>query len=95
MVELARANAAQAGAVNAAFLHGSIEEIPLPDGWVDVVISNCVINLSACKPRALAEAFRVLGRAAGWRSATSSRRRPPTRSGERPPRSVTGASPAR
>ena len=60
MVELARRNAAQAGAVNAEFLHGSIEEIPLPDAHVDVVISNCVINLSADKPRVLAEAFRVL-----------------------------------
>jgi L-amino acid N-acyltransferase YncA len=59
-VDLARANAAQAGMVNAEFLHGSIEDIPLPDGHVDVVISNCVINLSAGKPRVLAEAFRVL-----------------------------------
>jgi DNA-binding transcriptional ArsR family regulator/precorrin-6B methylase 2 len=60
MVELARANAAAAGADNAEFLPGSIEDIPLPDGQVDVVISNCVINLSADKPRVLAEAFRVL-----------------------------------
>jgi len=60
MVELARANAAQAGAVNAEFLHGTIEDIPLPGAHVDVVISNCVINLSADKPRVLAEAFRVL-----------------------------------
>ena len=60
MVGLARANAARAGAVNAEFLHGSIENVPLPDGHVDVVISNCVINLSADKPRVLAEAFRVL-----------------------------------
>jgi L-amino acid N-acyltransferase YncA/2-polyprenyl-3-methyl-5-hydroxy-6-metoxy-1,4-benzoquinol methylase len=60
MIALARANAAAAGAANAEFLHGSIEEVPLPDGHVDVVISNCVINLSADKPRALAEAFRVL-----------------------------------
>ncbi len=60
MIGLARANAAAAGAVNAEFLHGSIEDIPLPDGHVDVVISNCVINLSADKPRVLAEAFRVL-----------------------------------
>jgi SAM-dependent methyltransferase len=60
MVGLARANAARAGAVNAEFLHGSIEDVPLPDGHVDVVISNCVINLSADKPRVLAEAFRVL-----------------------------------
>jgi L-amino acid N-acyltransferase YncA/ubiquinone/menaquinone biosynthesis C-methylase UbiE len=60
MVGLARANAAAAGAGNVEFLQGSIEDIPLPDGHVDVVISNCVINLSADKPRALAEAFRVL-----------------------------------
>ena len=60
MVELARANAAQAGAVNAEFLHGTIEDIPLPDAHVDMVISNCVINLSADKPRVLGEAFRVL-----------------------------------
>jgi L-amino acid N-acyltransferase YncA/2-polyprenyl-3-methyl-5-hydroxy-6-metoxy-1,4-benzoquinol methylase len=60
MVSLARANAAAAGADNAVFLLGGIEEIPLPDAHVDVVVSNCVINLSADKPRALAEAFRVL-----------------------------------
>ena len=60
MLALARANAAQAGVTNASFLHGHIEDIPLPDGHVDVVISNCVINLSADKPRVLAEAFRVL-----------------------------------
>jgi ubiquinone/menaquinone biosynthesis C-methylase UbiE len=57
---LRRANAAQAGVTNARFLPGHIEDIPLPDGHVDVVISNCVINLSADKPRVLAEAFRVL-----------------------------------
>jgi L-amino acid N-acyltransferase YncA/ubiquinone/menaquinone biosynthesis C-methylase UbiE len=60
MISLARANAAAAGAGNTAFLLGSIEDIPLPDGHVDAVISNCVINLSADKPRVLAEAFRVL-----------------------------------
>ncbi|HLU71022.1 MAG TPA: methyltransferase domain-containing protein [Nonomuraea sp.] len=60
MLTLARANAAQAGADNAHFLHGHIEDIPLPDASVDVVISNCVINLAADKPRVLAEAFRVL-----------------------------------
>jgi SAM-dependent methyltransferase len=60
MLTLARANAAQAGVNNARFLHGHIEDIPLPDAEVDVVISNCVINLSADKPRVLAEAFRVL-----------------------------------
>jgi L-amino acid N-acyltransferase YncA len=60
MISLARANAAAAGAENTGFLLGSIEDIPLPDGHVDAVISNCVINLSADKPRVLAEAFRVL-----------------------------------
>jgi SAM-dependent methyltransferase len=60
MISLARANAAAAGAGNAEFLYGSIEDVPLPDGHVDAVISNCVINLSADKPRVLAEAFRVL-----------------------------------
>lgn len=60
MLALARANAAAAGITNAVFLEGNIEGIPLPDERVDVVISNCVICLSADKPRALAEAFRVL-----------------------------------
>ncbi|GAA4102167.1 GNAT family N-acetyltransferase [Nonomuraea soli] len=60
MVELARRNAEQAGAVNVDFLHGSIEDVPLPDLWVDVVISNCVINLSDDKGAVFAEAFRVL-----------------------------------
>jgi len=60
MLSLARANAAQAGVTNARFLYGHIEDIPLPDAHVDVIISNCVINLSAAKARVLAEAFRVL-----------------------------------
>jgi L-amino acid N-acyltransferase YncA/2-polyprenyl-3-methyl-5-hydroxy-6-metoxy-1,4-benzoquinol methylase len=60
MIALARENAAQAGVTNTEFLHGHIEDIPLPEGHVDVVISNCVINLSADKPAALASAFRVL-----------------------------------
>jgi L-amino acid N-acyltransferase YncA/2-polyprenyl-3-methyl-5-hydroxy-6-metoxy-1,4-benzoquinol methylase len=60
MVSLARENATRAGAGNVQFLLGHIEDIPLPDGQVNVVISNCVLNLSADKPRALAEAFRVL-----------------------------------
>jgi arsenite methyltransferase len=60
MLELARANAARAGATNVEFLKGDIEEIPLPDGSVDVIISNCVINLSADKPRVIREMFRVL-----------------------------------
>jgi arsenite methyltransferase len=60
MLELARSNAAQAGATNVEFVKGTIEDIPLPDGLVDVVISNCVINLSVDKPKVLAEIFRVL-----------------------------------
>lgn len=60
MLELARRNAAEAGAENVEFLKGDIEDIPLPDDSVDVIISNCVINLSADKRRVLQEAFRVL-----------------------------------
>jgi SAM-dependent methyltransferase len=60
MLILARANAEQAGVANARFLRGHMEDIPLPDGHVDVVISNCVISLSTDKPRVMAEAFRVL-----------------------------------
>jgi len=60
MLALARANAARAGASNVEFLSGEIEAVPLPDAAVDVVISNCVINLSTDKPAVLAEMFRVL-----------------------------------
>ena len=60
MLELARANAARAGVTNAEFVKGYIEEIPLADASVDVVISNCVINLAADKSRVLREAARVL-----------------------------------
>jgi arsenite methyltransferase len=60
MLELARRNAAEAGVGNVEFLKGRIEAIPLPDASVDVIISNCVINLSGDKRRVLAEAFRVL-----------------------------------
>jgi SAM-dependent methyltransferase len=60
MLALARENQRQAGALNVEFLKGEIENIPLPDNSVDVVISNCVINLSADKSRVLREAFRVL-----------------------------------
>ena len=60
MLELARANAAEAGIGNVEFLKGYIEEIPLADDSVDVVISNCVINLSADKRRVLSEVARVL-----------------------------------
>lgn len=60
MLALARENQKRAGAENVEFLKGEIEAIPLPDNTVDVVISNCVINLSADKDRVLREAFRVL-----------------------------------
>jgi arsenite methyltransferase len=60
MLALARENALRAGVENVHFLKGMIEEVPLPDASVDVVISNCVINLSADKPRVLREAARVL-----------------------------------
>jgi SAM-dependent methyltransferase len=60
MLELARRNAAEAGAENVEFLKGYIEEIPLPDASVDVIISNCVINLAGDKATVFAEAARVL-----------------------------------
>jgi SAM-dependent methyltransferase len=60
MLDLARANAAKAGDTNVEFVKGTIEAVPLPDNAVDVVISNCVINLSVDKPAVLAEMFRVL-----------------------------------
>ena len=60
MLALGRANAASAGVVNVEFVKGHIEEIPLPEASVDVVISNCVINLSGDKPQVLREAARVL-----------------------------------
>jgi SAM-dependent methyltransferase len=60
MLELARRNAAEAGAGNVEFLEGRIEQVPLPDASVDVIISNCVINLSPDKPRVFAEMHRVL-----------------------------------
>lgn len=60
MLALARENQAKSGLTNVEFLKGEIEDIPLPDHSVDVIISNCVINLSADKDRVIAEAFRVL-----------------------------------
>jgi arsenite methyltransferase len=60
MLELARANAAEAGVENVEFIKGYIEDIPLPDGSVDVIVSNCVVNLSGDKAKVLAEAARVL-----------------------------------
>ncbi len=60
MLALARANAASAGATNVEFVKGTIEDVPLPDGSVDVIISNCVVNLSTDKPAVFAEAHRLL-----------------------------------
>ena len=60
MLALARANATRAGATNVEFITGRIEDIPLPDGTIDVIISNCVINLSADKNAVITEMFRVL-----------------------------------
>ncbi len=60
MLELARENQRQAGVTNVEFLKGEMEEIPLPDGSVDVIISNCVVNLSPDKDKVLAEAYRIL-----------------------------------
>lgn len=60
MLALALANAKKAGAANVEFLKGAIESVPLPAGTIDVVISNCVINLSVDKPAVFAEMFRVL-----------------------------------
>src|SRR5262249_46727713 len=60
MLALARENQLKAGVQNVEFLKGEIENIPLPDNSVDVIISNCVINLSADKDRVIQEAFRVL-----------------------------------
>jgi SAM-dependent methyltransferase len=60
MLALANENKRKAGAQNVEFLKGEIENIPLPDNSVDVIISNCVINLSGDKPKVIQEAFRVL-----------------------------------
>src|SRR3954447_22779511 len=60
MLALAEENKAKSGLTNVEFLRGDIEQVPLPDAAVDVIISNCVINLSADKDRVLREAFRVL-----------------------------------
>ena len=65
MLELARENQRQAGVANVEFLKGTIEDVPLPDSSIDVIISNCVINLSDDKPAVFREAARVL-RPALW-----------------------------
>src|SRR5207249_2880330 len=75
MLELARANARAAGVGNVEFVKGYIEELPLPDTNVDVIISNCVINLSADKQRVIAEAARVLRPGEGLRRLRCDRRR--------------------
>ncbi len=60
MLALARANAAKAGATNVEFVRGTVEDVPLPDASIDVIISNCVINLSVDKPAVIREMFRLL-----------------------------------
>jgi arsenite methyltransferase len=85
MLSLARANAAEAGARNVEFLKGEIEAVPLPDASVDVVISNCVINLSTDKPAVLAETASVTS----WPRITC-----PALTARRPAR-MSAASPAR
>jgi arsenite methyltransferase len=70
MLDLARRNAAQAGAANVEFVRGHIEDIPLPAASVDVVISNCIINLSTDKPAVFASTHRVLRPGGGLASST-------------------------
>src|SRR5215211_920165 len=79
MLELARRYQAEAGVENVEFLKGEKEDIPLPDGHVDVVISNFVINLSTEKQRVIGEAFRVLKPGAGQGPVCRLRRRFPRR----------------
>jgi SAM-dependent methyltransferase len=95
MLDLARTNANKAGVENVEFVKGYLEEMPLPDASVDVVISNCVVNLSGDKPKVIAEAARVLRPGGRSRSPTSSPT--PTWTTRRKPTSPHGpaASPAR
>ena len=96
MLELARANAREAGVENVEFVKGYIEEMPLEDASVDVVISNCVINLSGDKPQVFREAARVLQAGRPLRRLRRDRR-PPAWTRRREPtwRSGRAASPAR
>ena len=99
MIGRARDNARKVEARNVEFRLGEIEHLPVADGTIDAILSNCVINLSPEKAAVFAEALRVLKRAAGWRSVTlspsrrsrsSSRRRPPpSPAASREPRSST------
>ena len=95
MLALAQNNATEAGVSNVHFLKGVIEQIPLPANSVDVVISNCVINLSVDKPAVLTEMARVLRPADASGSATSSRRITSRQPNERSAAPTSAASPAR
>ena len=91
MLALARANAEKAGASNVEFVKGTIEAVPLPDESVDVVISNCVINLSTDKPAVLAEAHRLLRPGRPVRRVRRRRRGPPRRRRSGPSAAATSA----
>ena len=90
MLELARRNQREAGVENVEFLKGTIEEVPLPDDSVDVIISNCVINLSGDKPASFARRLGCCARAAASQSPTWS----PTPTWTRPPAETCSSGPA-